>query len=235
MDPPEGTEGLSAELQSFIAEAPKVRGPHIDFLKRAARSLTSEHTILDVGSGLAPYRELFSHTSYTTCDWDQSLYSPEVPPDIIAPADKIPVEDQSFDAVLCTEVLEHVPAPWDVLSEFQRIIRPGGAVWITVPFTWPLHEQPHDYYRYTEFGLRHLLERAGFTQVDVTPLSDTFSTLSQLVHDLQSSMGTADDSQDLYRGIVGQTMRHVADLIALYSSFDMRRILPLGYSATAVR
>jgi SAM-dependent methyltransferase len=235
MDPLEGMEGLSDELRSFIAEAPKVRSPHIEFLQRAARTLTPEHTILDVGSGLAPYRELFSHTSYTTCDWDQSLYSPEVPPDIVAPADNIPVEDESFDAVLCTEVLEHVPAPWEVLSEFHRIIRPGGAVWITVPFTWPLHEQPHDYYRYTEFGLRHLLEKAGFSQIDVAALSDTFSTLSQLMHDAQGLMGNAADGWDQSRGLVGLTMRNLAELVSSFSSFDTQRILPLGYSATAIR
>jgi SAM-dependent methyltransferase len=232
MDP---LEGLSAELQSFIAEAPVIRRPHIEFLQRAARTLSSEHTILDVGSGLAPYRELFSHTSYTTCDWDQSLYSPEVPPDIVSPADEIPVEDQSFDAVLCTEVLEHVPAPWDVLSEFHRIVRPGGAVWITVPFTWPLHEQPHDYYRYTKFGLRHLLERAGFSEVDVAPLTDAFSTLSQLVHDLEWLMGKMDDGYDQQRGLIGDTMRHVAGLIASFSSFDTQWMLPIGYAASAVR
>jgi SAM-dependent methyltransferase len=235
MDPPEGMEGLSPELQSFIEEAPMVRRPHIEFLQRAAGTLTTEHTILDVGSGLAPYRELFSHTTYVTCDWNQSPYAPEVPPDIVAPADKIPVEDQAFNAVLCTEVLEHVPAPWEVLSEFHRIIRPGGAVWITVPFTWPLHEQPHDYYRYTEFGLRHLLERAGFSQVEIAPLSDTFSTLSQLVHDLQTLMGSAEDGWEQSRGLVGHTMRHLADLIASFSSLDTQRLLPLGYSATAVR
>jgi SAM-dependent methyltransferase len=232
MDP---LEGLSAELQSFIAEAPLARGPHIAFLRRAARTLTFEHTILDVGSGLAPYRELFSHTSYTTCDWDNSIYSPEVPPDIVSPADKIPVEDRSFDAVLCTEVLEHVPAPWDVLNEFHRVIRPGGAVWITVPLTWPLHEQPHDYYRFTKFGLRHLLERAGFSQVEVEPLTDAFSTLSQCVHDLEWLMGKADDGYNQHRGLIGDTMRHVAGLIASFSSFDTQWILPIGYAANAVR
>jgi SAM-dependent methyltransferase len=232
MDPP---EELSAELQSFIAEAPMARRPVIEFLQRAARTLAPEHTILDVGSGLAPYRELFTHTSYTTCDWDQSIYSPDVPPDIVSPADQIPVEDESFDAVLCTEVLEHVPAPWEVLSEFHRIVRPGGAVWITVPFTWPLHEQPHDYYRYTKFGLHSLLERAGFSQVDVVPLTDAFSTLSQLVHDLEFLMGKADDGYNEHRGLIGDTMRHISGLIASFSSFDAQWMLPIGYAATAVR
>jgi len=207
----------------------------IEFLQRAARTLAPEHTILDVGSGLAPYRELFTHTSYTTCDWDQSIYSPDVPPDIVSPADQIPVEDESFDAVLCTEVLEHVPAPWEVLSEFHRIVRPGGAVWITVPFTWPLHEQPHDYYRYTKFGLHSLLERAGFSQVDVVPLTDAFSTLSQLVHDLEFLMGKADDGYNEHRGLIGDTMRHISGLIASFSSFDAQWMLPIGYAATAVR
>ncbi len=228
-------EGLSTDLQSFVAEAPRVRQPHIEFIRGVADTLTPTQSILDVGSGLAPYRELFSHTAYTTCDWNQSLYAPEIPPDIVAPADAIPVEDSSFDAILCTEVLEHVPAPWDVLSEFHWIIRPGGRVWITVPFTWPLHEEPHDYYRYTRFGLQHLLEKAGFSEVEVSPLSDSFSTLSQLVHDLEWLMGTADDGFDEQRGLIGETMRRTSELIATFSNFDTQRMLPLGYSASALR
>ncbi len=67
------------------------------------------------------------------------------------------------------------------------------------------------------------------------PLTDAFSTLSQLVHDLEFLMGKADDGYNEHRGLIGDTMRHVSGLIASFSSFDTQWMLPIGYAATAVR
>ena len=63
--------------------------------------------------------------------------------------------------MVCTQVLEHVPDPGAALSEFLRVLRPGGRVAISTPLTWFLHETPHDYYRYTSYGLTHLSTRPG--------------------------------------------------------------------------
>lgn len=71
-----------------------------------------------------------------------------------------------FSAVLCSEVLEHVARPWVALPELFRVIRPGGAIIITVPSCFPLHAFPDDFYRYSESGLRILLEDAGFDRIE---------------------------------------------------------------------
>jgi SAM-dependent methyltransferase len=226
---------MSEQLRQFIAAAPRAREPHLPFLRKAASELASQESILDVGAGMAPYRELFDHARYITCDWDLSIYAPPTPPDIRASAHRIPVDDASFDAILCTQVLEHVAEPWSVLEEFHRVIRPGGKVWIITPLVWYLHEQPYDYYRFTAHGLRHLLDRAGFSAIEILPLTDAFTTLAQLVGDLGYLMGQAQDGFDEQRGLVAAMMQHLADLIGSLSSFDTQWILPIDYCAEATR
>jgi SAM-dependent methyltransferase len=227
--------GLSDALQAFIEEAPIPRRSFIAFLRRAAETLQTGQSILDVGAGLSPYRELFAHADYVTCDWEQTSYSPELAVDIVAPADKIPVADGSFDAVLCTQVLEHVTEPSDVLRELHRIIRTGGKLWLTAPLVWYLHEEPHDYFRFTSHGLRYLLSKAGFTEITVEPLNDALSTISQLAHDASFLIGEGGDGFDAERGLIGDTMRKLAELIHSYGNFDTRWIMPLDYAASATK
>jgi SAM-dependent methyltransferase len=66
-----------------------------------------------------------------------------------------------------------------MLSEFARVLRPGGSLVLTSPFTWHLHDEPHDYWRFTEFGLRLLLERAGLEVVELRPTNGFFGALLQ--------------------------------------------------------
>jgi len=120
-----------------------------------------------------------------------------------------------------------------VLTEFHRLLKPGGRLWMTAPLVWYLHEQPYDYYRYTSHGLRYLLERAGFADIDIAPLSDAFSTLAQLVSDLGWMMGRQSDNRDEQRGLIAQTMTRVASLIGSFSDFDAQWILPMDYSVVA--
>jgi len=75
---------------------------------------------------------------------------------------RIPLHDASVDSALLTEVLEHCPDPEGVLREIARVLKPGGFVFLTVPFIWPIHTVPYDEFRYTPFALRRLLTQAGF-------------------------------------------------------------------------
>lgn len=120
--------------------------------------------VLDVGCGHKPYKSLLLSsrsraTRYIGLDLPDNLYgSPDLPWD----GRKIPLEDASVESVLMTEVLEHCPQPEEVLQEVMRVLQPGGFLFLTVPFIWPIHTVPHDEYRYTPFALRRLLDRAGF-------------------------------------------------------------------------
>jgi len=120
--------------------------------------------LLDVGCGHQPYRSLLlappsQATEYIGMDLPDNLYQP---PDLPWNGQRIPLDDASVDSALLTEVLEHCPDPEAVLGEVARVLKPGGFMFLTVPFIWPIHTVPHDEFRYTPFALRRLLERTGF-------------------------------------------------------------------------
>ena len=224
---------LSDALKRFIAGSPRARGPHIAFLQSAAAELAEGSRLLDVGAGDAPYRELFAHLEYVTCDWENTQYTPDIPSDLSGRADKIPAPDSSFDAILNTQVLEHVPEPGLVLDEFSRVLRPGGVLWITAPLVWYLHEEPHDYYRFTPHGLRHLLEKAQFINVEITPLNDAFATVAQLMADLGWMMGRHPDGHDTSREVIAGTMAAMAEVVANFGPYDAQWIFPINYAVRA--
>lgn len=123
--------------------------------------------LLDAGAGTLTYRPLAKKyaKTYTSIDFKQT--HPEL--DYVADIQQMPLEDASFDTVLCVEVLEHVPYPAKALSEIFRVLRPGGHLILTVPHLGYLHNEPHDYYRYTKYGLKVLLSDAGFEIDSIEP------------------------------------------------------------------
>jgi SAM-dependent methyltransferase len=135
--------------------------------------------MLDVGCGNKPYRELFPQvTEYIGMD----RASPEVDDqrpdaagrqahyDVEGVADQIPFPDQRFDTILCTQVIEHIPDPRRFFAEAARVAAPGAVLIATAPLVNPVHEAPHDYYRYTNFGLTELCAGAGWQVERVTPM-----------------------------------------------------------------
>lgn len=90
--------------------------------------------------------------------------------DLFGTAYDIPAEDETFDSVICTAVLEHLEEPSDALTQCRRVLKKGGHALFTVPLSWHLHEEPRDFYRYTKYGLTYLLEKNRFNIVEITPL-----------------------------------------------------------------
>jgi len=134
-----------------------------EFIKKVAKKTKKGSKVLDAGAGEGRWGELFKHTEYKTQDkevgepnWDYSKI------DYKSDITKIPVNDKTFDVILCTEVLEHLPEPEKALKELSRIIKKKGRLYLTAPQSWGEHEVPYDYYRYTTYGLRYLLEKTGF-------------------------------------------------------------------------
>lgn len=132
--------------------------------RRIARSLPYRGTVIDLGCGTAPYKSDILETgdAYIGVDWDRGFHD-QSNVDVFADLTfRLPFLDESADTIVLFQVIEHVPEPGLVLAECHRILRRGGALLITVPFMWRVHEAPHDYYRYTRHGLEYLLDRAGF-------------------------------------------------------------------------
>jgi SAM-dependent methyltransferase len=131
--------------------------------------------MLDVGCGGGPYRVLFPHVdSYVGID---ILPSRNV--DVVGDVQQLPFVDSTFDTILCTELLEHVPKPGQALCEISRLLKPGGTLLLTVPMIWGLHLEPYDFFRYTKYGLRYLAERTGLTVVEIAPMCGFWATWTQ--------------------------------------------------------
>lgn len=114
--------------------------------------------VVDVGCGEKPYADFFEGARYVGLNYGMAGASP----DVVADAQQLPLKGDCADIVLCTQVIEHVPHPERLAREVLRILRPRGVLLLTGPFYWPLHEEPHDFYRFTRYGFEHLLTSAGF-------------------------------------------------------------------------
>jgi len=101
---------------------------------------------------------------------------------VIGDVQALGIRDASVDVVLCTEVLEHVPDPQRAIDEMYRVLVPGGQLLLTTRFLFPIHDAPHDYFRFTKYGLRHLLRRFEIT--DVQEETDAVGTLAVLLQRL---------------------------------------------------
>jgi SAM-dependent methyltransferase len=124
--------------------------------------------LYDLGCGEMPYREWFLQyaSTYTGVDWEKSLHN--IGANIVADLNEpLPIEDGAADTVISLSVLEHLREPAMFLQETHRILKPGGVLVLQVPFMWWEHEVPHDYYRFTRYGLSYLLRKAGFATVEV--------------------------------------------------------------------
>jgi SAM-dependent methyltransferase len=148
-----------------------------DFLRREFGARRGR-ALLDVGAGSRPYGELYE-PYFATCTSTDVGYSPHDigGVDVLAPADDLPFDDGEFDCVLCTEVLEHCRDPARVMAELGRVLRPGGALFLTTPFLVGLHEMPHDYYRYTPSAVLALAEDQGLAVEASMPRGDYLATL----------------------------------------------------------
>jgi ubiquinone/menaquinone biosynthesis C-methylase UbiE len=216
------------------------------FLERAAGTVEPGDAVLDAGAGRAPYRDLFAHARYETADFMAVKGKKYTEPDYVCDLAAIPVQDRRFDHVLLTQVLEHLPEPATVLAELNRVLKPGGALWLTAPFSYAEHERPYDFYRYTQFGLRHLLVRAGFAVRELEWLEGYFGTLSYQVRLMSQALPPGREAYGGGRRGLGMALaailarhagRRAADRLA---DLDLRYRLvrhgmPKNYRAVAVK
>ena len=140
-------------------------------------------TLLDVGGGYMPYKSLLLQPpsqveKYIGLDLHDNIYAK---PDITWDGKHIPLPDSSIDCAIATEVFEHCPEPEIVMKEIERVLKPGGILFFTVPFLWPLHTVPYDQYRYTPFALERHLNNAGFDTIQLQALGGWDASLAQML------------------------------------------------------
>ena len=153
-------------LDALKAELPRFRG-----------------TVLDIGSGYSPYKSLLLSnpsraTRYIGLDLKDNLYQR---PDLQWDGRQLPLLTGSIDAAVATEVFEHLPDVERVMAECVRVLKPGGLLFFTVPFLWPLHTVPYDEYRYTPFSLERHLRNAGFVDIHIKASGGWDASLAQMI------------------------------------------------------
>ena len=174
-DEPNALDLFSDEAHGRVVRRPRLRDHNYLVLSAISESLEKARDryvgpgsrILDVGCGNMPYVPLLA-----TVASDYAGADLEAGPGIrfVGPVETLAADEQSFDLVLCTQVLEHVRDPHKVLSEVARVLRPGGYALITTHGVYPFHPIPADYWRWTQEGLAALIEDTdGLDLVEIIP------------------------------------------------------------------
>ena len=162
------------------------------WIAEKAAGLKPGSKVLDTGAGQCPYRPLFSHCEYQTQDFSHYEGTPSGPVaerwrygaiDYVCDITKIPAPDGSFDAIVCTEVLEHVPHPVDALRELARLLAPDGRLFLTAPLGSGLHQEPYHFYGgYTPHFYRKFLGELGLEIVELKATGGLMKHVGQEAH-----------------------------------------------------
>ena len=170
-----------AQIERDLIHSPERRyfSPALYSQYQVTLPLIQKHAhgrFIDLGCGEMPYREFVEGRVEVYDSFDvQTRTSGVTYVGDIQNMQAVP--SASYDSAACLEVLEHVPDPFQAAREIFRILRPGGVLVLSVPHLSRLHEEPNDFYRYTRYGVRRLLEQAGFQVDDVYQRGSLFSFL----------------------------------------------------------
>lgn len=147
---------------------------------KTAIQMYCKGSLLDMGCGNKPYEEWYKPLTSQQIGTD-IIQSDLNRVDVICPATDLPFENEKFDTILCTQVLEHVFDHHALLKEAYRTLKKDGNIILTVPFTWELHEEPYDFFRLTKHGLKELFEEAGFKIVTIKANGGKWAACFQMI------------------------------------------------------
>jgi SAM-dependent methyltransferase len=189
--------------------------------------------LLDLGCGKVPFYGLYrEYVSEAVCvDWIKSLHGID---HVDAECDltkDLPFADASFDAILLSDVLEHIPTPEHLWREMARLLKPGGKLLLNVPFLYSLHEEPYDYYRYTKYALRRLAEITGFDIILIKELGGAPEIIVDIFSKFLSRFGSVGEKA----AVVLQTVSRIFIASRNKGLEGTAKRFPLGYFMIARR
>ena len=139
--------------------------------------------LLDLGCGNIPlYIAYKNYITENICvDWQDSLHKNHHIDFYCDLTQRLPFEDAEFDTVILSDVLEHIPNPENIVYEIHRVLKKNGKLFLNVPFYYWIHEEPYDFYRYTEFALKHLLEHAGLKIIKLEIIGGVIEVITDII------------------------------------------------------
>jgi SAM-dependent methyltransferase len=158
-----------------------VRYPIDRFLLDQSRNVNRGALLLNGGAGSCKHGSFFPQAHIFSFDNRQQRRRRYGEIDLVGSLYELPFKDDTFEAALNVEVLEHVSEPEKVLAELFRVLRPGGKLFLIAPQGYEEHQIPHDYFRFTSFGLRFLLEKTGYQILSMDPLGGFFWYLGHMI------------------------------------------------------
>ena len=199
-----------------------------DSVKGFAAGLPDGARVLDAGAGEGVHAQYFSRQRYVAIDlavgdasWDYGRL--DVLGDLIA----LPFPPDCFAGCINIVTLEHVREPGCAIREMERVLTPGGRLLMIVPHEWEVHQQPHDYFRYTRHGVEYLLRTAGFDEFTIQPVGGYFRLLSRrLLNGLQFFPG-------IWFFLAAIFLVPPALVLPWFDRLDRERNFTLGYVCTA--
>lgn len=219
------------------------------WVKEEASAIPAGSRVLDVGAGSCPYRKYFAKCIYKTQDFislpdDQLRDGKYGQIDYISEIASIPVADGSFDVVLCTEVLEHLPNPIAAVKEMGRILRPKGTLLLSAPLGSGIHQAPFHYYGgYTPFWYQRFLGDAGFADITVSANGGFFKMFGwECVRFVRMFFNSLSEMPLLLRLVMAPVCFFVGVLIVpliafcdVLDRYDKERAFTAGYHVRATR
>lgn len=160
-----------------------------EWIENKANKIARGTRVLDAGAGECQYAPLFRHCNYKTQDFSHYSGTPSGilteewqygKIDYVSDITSIPVPDASFDVVLCTEVLEHVPKPIEAIQELSRVLAPGGTLLLTAPLASGIHQQPYHFYGgYSPSFYKKFLPEQGLEIEEIKPIGGLMKHVAQ--------------------------------------------------------
>ena len=199
-----------------------------------AQSLPDGARVLDAWAGEARHEKLFAGKRYVAVDlavgdtaWNYSKL------DAVGDLCALPFCDACFDAAINVVTLEHIRDPAGAIREIARTLKPGARILLAIPQDWEVHQAPHDYFRYTRYGIAHLLQQAGLEPLRIEPAGGYFRLLSRrLLNGIQFFKGG-------WRWLLflpaAACLGPPALLLPLLEALDSEKNFTLGYICEAQR
>jgi len=187
------------------------------FLLDVAAGMPSGTLVLDGGAGNCKFKAFFPQTRVIAMDLRPRRRRRYAEIDLAGNLYAIPFREGVFDALINVEVIEHLREPAKALEEMLRVLKPGGKLYLVAPQGWEEHGAPHDYFRFTQFGLRYLLEGTGYRVVSIQPLGGFFWYLGHRISVAYRYLFPVDRAT-LWK-ILDAPLRHPA-------RFVLRRLVP---------